>query len=258
METVKSYTGSYYDHKTGQVVMLDQNRINRLMEASNHLRSGGGRGINGHFDACLMNAANWLIGGDSSSDKPDCVDPTIRGFGIRLNDAVQFSAWRDELKPFAIKVLGTAQGPSLTQKRKFMCIDWAIRVIAPMAFDVWAEKDSKNRTKAQQHAAALRAVSPITDEATAALGRNATMAARVAAYADAGAYAAAAAAATAAAAAADAADDAAAAGASAAAYAAAAGAYAAAYAATAAADAARRKIWEESLKFLQRLIDASL
>jgi hypothetical protein len=255
METVKSYTGSYYDHKTGQVVMLDQNRINRLMEASNHLRSGVGKGINGHFDACLMNAANWLIGGDSSSDKPDCVDLVIREFGMRLNDAGQFSAWRDELKPFAIKVLGTAQGPSLTQKREFMCIDWAIRVIAPMAFDAWAEEDNKNRTKAQQYAAALRAVSPIKDAASAALGRKAAQSARAYAYAYAYAYAAAyRAAAYRAAAAVAAAADVAADVADVAAVAAAAD-----VAAVAAADvAARRKIWEESLRFLQRLIDASL
>jgi hypothetical protein len=196
---------------------------------------------------------------------------------MRLNDAAQFADYRDELKAYAVRVVGTKTTAAVTKQRAFMCADWAVRTIAPMAFDHWAASSPKNAEKAKEWAAKLRAVAPITDKASAEVGRQVAaaayaagrqVAANAAAYAAAyAAYAAYAYAADADAAAfyayaADAAD-------AAAAYAAAAYAYAAdaadaafyAYAADADAYAARsksndfsRQLWCESLAFLDRLI----
>jgi hypothetical protein len=226
---------------------IDPARVERLLKEV-HLRSGSGSGINSKADACIMQAVDWLAGGDGKTDAPRCADPAIRGFCIRLNDAPVFSQWRDELKPYAARIVYTNMGKKFTVTRLFMCADWAIRRIVPLAFDYWAEttKVGANHIKAADWAAKLRACAPIVDDASAKAGRAAAK----------DAYAAAAAAA----------DAAAAAAAAAAAYSAAdAAAYAdadadadadAAADADASADAGgfRRSMWDESLKLLDRLI----
>jgi len=219
---------------------IDPDRLVRFAEV--HLRSGQGTGGNGTVDVCFMQAVDWLTGGTGKTDAPECVDPTIRAFGIRLNDAARFADYRDELKAYAVRVVGTKTTAAVTKQRAFMCADWAVRTIAPMAFDHWSSP--KNAKKAKEWAAKLRAVAPITDKASAEVGRQVAREARAA---NADAYAAYAAAA-----------DAAYAAAADAAYAAA--AYAA-YAAAAAAYAARskskdfsRQLWCESLAFLDRLV----
>ena len=184
-----------------------------------HLVKGGGSIETG---PCIMNVANWLAGGPGNVDSHPCVDPGIARFVIRLNDANGFSQWRDELKPFASKVLNTAGDLDLQRKRAYMCADWAIRTIAPMAFDFWGDAVPAKAEEAKKWAAKLRAVEPVVDEQSARAGLEVAREGRDAAYA---AYAADAAAADAA----DAAD---------AAYAAAYAAADAAYAAYAAADAA--------------------
>ncbi len=126
-------------------------------------------------------------------------------------------------------MLNTA-GDGKDSVRAFMCADWAVRVVVPMALD---------RAGCPQRAATLRALAPIVDRETALAGRDATDAAActtdAAAYAtDAAAYA----------------TDAAACATDAAAYATdAAATDAAAYAAAAAAD------WPMVVEFFGRLID---
>ena len=217
-----------------------------------------------------MQAVDWLTGGNGKTDAPECVDPAIRGFGIRLNDTARYAEYRDELKAYAPRVVGTKTTATVTRQRAYMCADWAIRTIAPMAFDFWAKSSPKNAEKAKEWAAKLRAVAPITDEASAQAGREVAKEAQSAAYAayaanaagaaaDAAAYAADAAAACAANAdayaayAADADAYGAANAADAAAYAANADAYAYAYARSKT-EAFSRQLWDESLALLDRLI----
>jgi hypothetical protein len=119
------------------MVKILTERLARIDEVK--LRSGPGRGVNGGIDVCAMQLANWLAGGDGKSDLPECVDPVIRRFMIELNDATTFGTWRDELKPFVIRSVGTKTNREATEQRTFMCADWAVREIAPMTFSALAE-----------------------------------------------------------------------------------------------------------------------
>ena len=182
-------------------INIDPARLERLLSPDTHLVPGKGAGIiESWFNACVMQAVDWLAGGDGSSDMPQCADPVIGGFCRRLNDAEVFEGWRDELKRFAPKIVGTRGSPGLTRKRAYIAADWAVRTIAPMALQgVWPA-----------YAAALRALPEIVDEATARAAREAcrkvaivgAAASYAAGAADAASYAAADAAASAAAAAA--------------------------------------------------------
>ena len=249
---------------------IDPERLARLMDPANHLRQGTGLGVNGAFDTCALQAVHWLAGGDGSSDEPECVAPTITRYVIRLNDAVSFKDWRDELKPYLPRLLNTVN-PALEMRRAYLCVDWAVRWCAPLAFDAAADalttKFPARAASLRAHAATMRALPEVTDAASAqnaaddAYAAYAAYAANAAnAYAAnaANAYAAYAAnaanaAANAAAYAADAAYAANAADAAAyAADAAAAAAYAAAYAADAA--ETNRAIWDGALDLLDRLI----
>jgi hypothetical protein len=243
------------------IVTIDPARLAKLEDPGVHLISGSGSGINGKVDGCVMNFANFLAGGDGASDSHPCVDATICRFCIRLNDAAAYKAFRDELKPYAAKVLNTAGGADLSMKRAYLCADWAVRTIAPLAIDA----NGKRPDLAER----FRSVAPIVDKATSLAARDITRKAtkelRAAdaaaadaadAASDAAAYAYAAAYAAYAAAYASAAASAAADAASASAAADAASAYAAdADAASKSADFTRR-MWDSSLELLDRLIAA--
>src|ERR1700677_531467 len=226
-----------------------QDRLERFLAPNIHLRSGSGNGINGDFDACVMQAVDWLAGGDGKTDSPECAARSITRFCIRLNDSPLFAEHRDLLKPYAAKIVGT-RGPWQNEvQRAYIAADFAVRTAAPMWFRALSTI-VKPELKAQfeDFAARCEGVAPIRDAATANAARGvanevrraadaaayAAADAAASAYADAYAYAAADAAAYAAASAYAAADAAAAAAAAAAAYAAA-DAAASAYAAAAAA-----------------------
>ena len=65
----------------------------------------------------MVQAADWIAGGNGKSDAPACVDPAIRKFCIKLNDASRFAQWRDELKPYIPRLVGTNQGAAATKTR---------------------------------------------------------------------------------------------------------------------------------------------
>jgi hypothetical protein len=165
-------------------------RVARFLDPDTHLVRGTGSGANGKIDVCFLQAADWLAGGNGTTDAPECVDLVIRSYGRALNDVIAFAAWRDELKPYALRIIGTAGDASCTARRLSMCADWAVRTIAPMAFDAWAAR--KPDSVAAEWAARLRAVAPIVDSATMMAGNTVAYAAYAAA-ADAASYAAAAA-----------------------------------------------------------------
>jgi len=129
------------------------------------------------------------------------------------------------------------------QRRGYMSADWAVREVAPKAFDFYAELRPAQREQYEAWAAKLRGVAPIVDKETAhaarAVANEVHAVAYAASYADAYAVA----------------------------YAVAEVAYeAAAYAADAAADAVAyagarpkakvfsRELWEMSLAHLDRMI----
>ena len=57
---------------------------------------------------CIMSFVAYLAG-DRHTDRPQNVSPVIRNFAIRLNDGV-IDKWRQELKPFAPRMIGTDDG----------------------------------------------------------------------------------------------------------------------------------------------------
>jgi hypothetical protein len=173
---------------------------------------------------CLLEAVAWEAG-EEHTDRPSCVSPVLATFGRRLNDVLPDDT-RQQLSQYRRAMIGTA-GDGRDQARAYLALDWLARTCQPAWLDL---------AGLPAPAAALRALTPITDTGTLEAARPA-LAAAAAADADAdAAYAAVAAADVAAyavAAAAYAVADAAAAAASAADA-----AYAVADAASAAADAA--------------------
>ena len=119
------------------MITIDSKRLARLQDPAVHLISGSGSGINGKFDGCVINWANFLAGGDGARDSHPCIDLGIQRFCIRLNDAPHFAEFRDELKTYAARVLNTASSREVQRQRAYMCADWAVRTIAPLAFDFW-------------------------------------------------------------------------------------------------------------------------
>jgi len=105
-------------------------------------------------EVCLMEAVAWFAG-EPHSDAPRCVSPVLRGFGVRLNDALP-DAKRQALVPLIPQLVGTT-GDGLDETRRWMAADWAIRVAAPLWFDAAGRPE---------WAVTLRALAPIVDRAS--------------------------------------------------------------------------------------------
>ena len=153
-------------------MIIDPARVTRLLSPEVSLRRGGGSGINGKFDACVMQAVDWLAGGDGTSNAPECADRAISSFCVRLNDSPIFGKWRDELKPFAARIAGTKGTHEQYAEREYIAVDLALRVAAPLGFEFWGETVEKHREAALSFAARFRALAPITDKDTAIAGRD--------------------------------------------------------------------------------------
>ena len=182
---------------------IDDARVARIL-AEAKLRKGSGSGINGQIDACIMQCVDYIAGGDGATDHPPCADVVITAFAIQINDAPRFAQWRDELKPYAVRIAGTrpldaAAEIAARERRRYMCADWVVRTIAPLAFEFWADLVPARREEALGLAAELRAVTPIINRATSLAAQKtaqkaqnaASVAKRDAAAANAAAYAAA-------------------------------------------------------------------
>ena len=122
---------------------------------------------------CVMEAVAY-VAGEAWSDQPQCVDPVLTAYCIRLNDH-----WNDEqrqaLKPYIARLVGTKGDLHLSRKRAFMAADAAVRIFAPLALDARG---------LPERAAKLRAVPAIVDRASAlAAAAAANAAANAAAYA---------------------------------------------------------------------------
>ncbi|MGH9380850.1 MAG: hypothetical protein ACRD2Z_09595, partial [Thermoanaerobaculia bacterium] len=93
-------------------------------------------------------AMEWVayLAGERHSDSPECVDPALRRFGIRLNDALPDGP-RQKLRPYLARMIGTA-GDGRTQERLYMMADWAVRVVAAEAQEVTGRRDLAERLRA--------------------------------------------------------------------------------------------------------------
>ena len=174
-----------------------------------NLTHGSGNGVD---KACLMTAANMLIGKPEEGDNCGCVCPVIRAFIITTNDEMPEPLLSELYGPLVWEILGTKSTPEVELQRAYLSADFAVRTLVPIVLDNYG---------AVTEAESLRALPAIVDQQSADAANSAARAAR-AADAAAAAYAANAADAAAASRAARAAD---------AAYAAARAAYAAANAA---------------------------
>ena len=128
---------------------IDQSKLDAL-----HLT----RGTHGDPEGglCLMEAVAFFAG-ERHSDHPECVSPELGAWGREVNDAMPTDR-RQELKAFIPEMVGTA-GDGRDEVRAFMCDDFAVRVMAPMALDA---------TKLREQAEWLRELPEIVDKKTAA------------------------------------------------------------------------------------------
>ncbi len=121
---------------------------------------------------CALEAVAWLAG-ETHSDAPQCVCPTIRRFIVNWNDSLPTDEDRNRLiRPLLLKMIGTNTTSKDTLKRSYMVADWMARELVPS----WLELAKINTT-------ALRALAPIVDTDTAKAAEPALFAAQKAAYA---------------------------------------------------------------------------
>ena len=115
---------------------IDDNRLARFLAPEVHLRCSSGAGANGVLDVNIMQAVDYITGGDGRTETNalTCVDPVIRGFCAKLSYSDAFAAYSDDLKPYITKLVNTNVSEEITRQRGFMCADWAVRVIAPHMF----------------------------------------------------------------------------------------------------------------------------
>ena len=153
------------------------------------LRLAAGAHAEGSGQGCLLEITSYLYG-ESWSDHPACVSPSLAAFGRATNDWMNDEE-RQLLLPFTVR-LGNTADSALEQARGFAFADFAVRGAAPIGLECVGLADE---------AAKLRALTPIVDRVSAraaaaaaaayAVARAADCAARAAAYADCAARAAA-------------------------------------------------------------------
>jgi hypothetical protein len=96
----------------------------------------------------------------------ESIDPVIECFCAKLAQIDYFTAWRDELAALAPRVAGTKTTDALADNRGWSCCDWAVRTIAPAAFDFWARvtEDHADADRARAWADRTRALLPIDND----------------------------------------------------------------------------------------------
>ena len=105
---------------------------------------------------CLAEAVAWWAG-EPHSDHPACADTTLGAFARVWNDGMRSQQERNMLLPFVPALAVTAGTAADADRRGWMACDWLVRVHTPMWLDL-AGLDG--------HATALRALDPITDDAS--------------------------------------------------------------------------------------------
>jgi hypothetical protein len=132
-------------------------RLEQLLSDEFKLDAGHSSFDRGHS---ATEVVAWLTGNDHTASPP-CLSPVLRAFLQRLNDTLDDEN-RQRLKPYLPRCAGTA-GDGKDELRGWLAADWAVRVAAP----TWLELAGVTES-----AAALRALAPITDYATASTVRS--------------------------------------------------------------------------------------
>src|SRR3954470_8188504 len=73
--------------------------------------------------ACVMELAS-MLGGERFTDRPRCVDPVIAAYLRAFNDRLSPKR-RQELRPYAAAVVGTAGSRAITRARRRACLRFA-------------------------------------------------------------------------------------------------------------------------------------
>lgn len=87
------------------------------------IRIGRGKHRSPDHGACAMELASMLAG-EKFSDSPECVDPVIAAFVRAFNDRLGHRR-RQDLRPFAARVVGTHSTRAVQRKRRALCIEYA-------------------------------------------------------------------------------------------------------------------------------------
>ena len=141
---------------------------------------GGGHGDR-QAGVCLLEAAAW-VAGEPHSDHPVCVCPVMAAFGRSWNDALPDDETRTRLlKPVVSLLIGTKSTPAVALQRSYLAFDWLVRVHVPTWMDLTPSLAS--------YSDALRALAPLTDQASVVAAAQPLAAARSAARSAAGAAA---------------------------------------------------------------------
>lgn len=146
---------------------------------------------NGKTTACV-NSLAYLIYAEQQgipredalanlTDMVDCICPVIRRLSIHINDRKAYwpdhdeaTKWMHETAP---RLLGTKACIEMTRRRAFLCADSAIREIAPVWFDLAADK----WPEAAEWASKLRSCEPVVDTRSAMAAKKVAQEAKKAA-----------------------------------------------------------------------------
>jgi hypothetical protein len=95
------------------------------MPAATHqtVRLGPGRHTTPSGSMCVMELAS-ILAGEEFTDTPRCADPVLGAFLRELNDKLP-SDRRQELRPYAAEVVGTAGPRAVSQLRWRRCLRYA-------------------------------------------------------------------------------------------------------------------------------------
>jgi hypothetical protein len=80
---------------------------------------------------CVMEAVAYLAG-EVHSDSPLCASWTIRKLAICVNDAASDELRNELLRDLPWRIVGTRSPGKIEQQRRYMAVDWAIRVALPL------------------------------------------------------------------------------------------------------------------------------
>ena len=120
-----------------------------------NLTHGSGNGVD---KACLMTAANMLIGKPKEGDNCGCVCPVIRAFIITTNDEMPEPLLSELYGPLVWEILGTKSTPEVELQRAYLSADFAVRTLVPIVLDNYG---------AVTEAESLRALPAIVDQQSA-------------------------------------------------------------------------------------------
>ena len=98
------------------------------------LRNGGHTGP--EQGMCVMEAVAFLAN-EEFGDHPMCACPVVGAFLRKFNDRLPTDELRTELlMPLVSKLVGSKSTPEVDAKRRWIMVDWTVRVCAPLWIDL--------------------------------------------------------------------------------------------------------------------------